>query len=37
MRPIETGAKEQELLALFSGLTEEQQDAVLNLIRVMEN
>lgn len=37
MHPVKTGAREQELLALFSGLTEEQQDAVLKLIRVMEN
>lgn len=35
MRPVKTGAKEQELLALFSGLTEEQQDAVLGIMRVM--
>lgn len=36
MRPIETGAQEQELLALFSGLTEIQQEAVLQMMRVME-
>ncbi|MCG7588363.1 helix-turn-helix transcriptional regulator [Photobacterium sp. OFAV2-7] len=35
MHPIESGAKEQELLTLFSGLTEEQQDAVLGMMRVM--
>lgn len=35
MRPVKTEAREQELLALFSELTDEQQEAVLGMLRVM--
>ncbi|EJB8414098.1 hypothetical protein [Vibrio navarrensis] len=34
VKPIMSSEREQELLALFSGLSDEQQSAVLELIRV---
>ncbi|WP_330959425.1 hypothetical protein [Photobacterium sp. 53610] len=34
MRPVKTEAQEQELLALFSELTKELQDAVLRVMKV---